>query len=139
MCLLSENIRPNIMSLPGQGPMSTIPLGLKVGDCVEVQGHCFMSLYNLKCQVIQIYPNGEVTVYYPGFSFTVRGDRLTIIEPPQEPDNGSRRPRPWVRVKKRFVRPQEPDNGSRKRPRTPRVPKHFADYQRWCYRCRCYY
>ena len=112
------------MSLPGHGPMSTVPLGLKVGDRVEVQGHRFT-----KCQVIQIYPNGEVTVYYPGFSFTVRGDGLTIIEPPQEPDNGSRRPRPYVRVKKRYVRPQEPDNGSFRPRRTLRVPKHFADYQ----------
>ena len=135
MCLLSENIRPNIMPPPGQGPMSPIPPGLQVGNWVEVKGHCFMDLHDLTCEVIQIFPNGEVTVHYPANSnpademrFTVRGDRLTIIEPPQEPDNGSRRPRPWVRVKKRFVRPQEPDNGSFRPRRTLRVPNHFADY-----------
>ena len=96
----------------GQGPMSLIPSGLKEGDLVLVNGHCFMGLHDLKCQVIQIFPNGEVSVHYPGhsnpadaMSFTVRGDRLTIIEPPQEPDTGSGRPR-----------------------RTQRVPNHLRDY-----------
>ena len=96
----------------GQGVSSAIPPGLKEGDFVLVAGDCGMLGENLKCHVIQIFPNGEVSVHYPGhsnpadaMSFTVRGDRLTIIEPPQEPDTGSRRPR-----------------------RTQRVPSHLEDY-----------
>ena len=82
MCLLSENIRPNIMPPPGQGPKSPLPPGLQERNWVDVAGHCFMGLYDLTCQVIQIFPNGEVSVRYSGcgdprdaMSFTVRGDR----------------------------------------------------------------
>ena len=66
MCLLSENIRPNIMPPPGQGPMSPLPPGLQEGHLVVVAGHCFMGLYDLTCKVIQIFPNGEVSVRYDG-------------------------------------------------------------------------
>ena len=94
MCLLSENIRPTIMAAPGQGPTFRLPPGLQEGDWVIVDGPCFMGLSNITCQVTQIFPNGEVSVhYYPSprnpadeMGFTVGGDRLTIIEPPQEPD-----------------------------------------------------
>ena len=94
MCLLSENIRPTIMAAPGQGPwLCRVPPGLQVGHLVVVTGHCFMGLYDLTCKVIQIFPNGEVSVRYDGgddprdaMSWTVRGDRLICLPcwfPPQ--------------------------------------------------------
>ena len=96
---------------PGQGPwLCHVPPGLQVGHLVVVDGYCFMGLYNLTCKVIQIFPNGEVSVRYDGgddprdaIDFTVRGDRLTC------------RPR-----------------------RTPRVPSHFADFQCAEYK-KCWY